>query len=155
MMDWLSQNAWAAWLAIAVALAAAELISLDLILLMLSVGALGGVVVAAIGLDWPYQVVASLVVSVAMLGLIRPNIVRRLHSGPELTTGHAGLVGKSAVVLEQVDARNGRVKLGGQLWSARSYDDSVIAPGATVDVFEIDGATAVVYQVQPPPDELA
>jgi membrane protein implicated in regulation of membrane protease activity len=114
---------------------------------MLAVGALGGAVVAAFQGPVILQMLVALAISLGMLTLVRPSVVRRLHQGPQLTTGHAALVGKQAVVLETVDARTGRIKLRGQIWSARSVDESVIAPGATVDVYEIDGATAVVYKV--------
>jgi membrane protein implicated in regulation of membrane protease activity len=147
MRDFLSDNQWVLWLALSVGLAAAELLSLDLILLMLAVGALSGAVVAAVQGPVILQVLVALAVSLGMLTLVRPNVVRRLHRGPGLTTGHAALVGKQAIVLETVDARTGRIKLRGQIWSARSVDESVITPGSTVDVYEIDGATAVVYRV--------
>jgi membrane protein implicated in regulation of membrane protease activity len=147
MREFLSDNQWVLWLALSVGLAAAELLSLDLILLMLAVGALGGAVVAAVQGPVILQVLVALAISLGMLTFVRPNVVRRLHRGPELTTGHAALVGKQAIVLETVDARTGRIKLRGQIWSARSVDESVIAPGSTVDVYEIDGATAVVYRV--------
>jgi membrane protein implicated in regulation of membrane protease activity len=146
-MQFLSDNQWVLWLALSVGLAAAELVSLDLILLMLAVGAMGGAVAAAVHAPEILQVLVALAISLGMLTLVRPSVVRRLHRGPELTTGHAALVGKQAVVLETVDARSGRIKLRGQIWSARSFDESVIAPGSTVDVYEIDGATAVVYRV--------
>jgi membrane protein implicated in regulation of membrane protease activity len=146
-MQFLRDNQWVLWLALSVGLAAAELVSLDLILLMLAVGALGGAVVAAVHGPVILQVLVALAVSLGMLTFVRPNVVHRLHRGPELTTGHAALVGKQAIVLETVDARTGRIKLRGQIWSARSVDESVIAPGSTVDVYEIDGATAVVYRV--------
>jgi membrane protein implicated in regulation of membrane protease activity len=147
MRAFLDDNQWVLWLAMSVGLAAAELLSLDLILLMLAVGALGGAVVAAAQGPVVLQVLVALAISLGMLTFVRPNVVRRLHRGPELTTGHAALVGKQAIVLETVDARTGRIKLRGQIWSARSVDESVIAPGSTVDVYEIDGATAVVYRI--------
>ena len=150
-MDWLADHAWAGWLALAALLAVGEVLSLDLVLLMLAAGALGGAATAALGAGVALQIVVGLVVSVAMLALVRPNVVRRLHGGAELTTGHAALVGRRAVVVEPVDATSGRVRLAGELWSARAYDDSAtIPPGATVDVFEIDGATALVYESEPP-----
>jgi membrane protein implicated in regulation of membrane protease activity len=147
MRAFLDDNQWVLWLALSVGLAAAELLSLDLILLMLAVGALGGAVVAAAHGAVVLQVLVALAISLGMLTFVRPNVVRRLHRGPELTAGHAALVGKQAIVVETVDARTGRIKLRGQIWSARSVDESVIAPGSTVDVYEIDGATAVVYRV--------
>jgi membrane protein implicated in regulation of membrane protease activity len=64
-----------------------------------------------------------------------------------LRTGTAALVGQRALVLERVDADGGQVKIGGEVWSARPYDDSdVFEPGARVDVLRIDGATALVAE---------
>jgi membrane protein implicated in regulation of membrane protease activity len=151
MPAWFPDFAWAAWSALAALLIVCELLSLDLVLLMLGVGAAGGAVTALLGGPVPAQVLVALVVSMAMLALVRPNVIRRLHAGPDLRTGHAALVGRRAVVIEPVDANGGRIRLAGELWSARAYDDtSTIRPGATVDVFEIDGATAVVYETSPP-----
>ena len=151
MPEWVGDNAWAIWLGLAVLLGVAELVSLDLVLLMLATGAGAGALTAALGLGVPLQIVAALAVAVAMLALVRPNVVRRLHAGPELKTGPAALVGRTGVVVEPVDAHGGRIRLAGELWSARSYDGmSRIPAGATVDVFEIDGATAVVHESDQP-----
>lgn len=145
-MDWLGDNAWAAWVGAAALLGVAELLSMDFVLLMVAAGALGGAAADGLGAPLPLQIVVAVAVALGSLIFVRPNVVRRMHSGPELTTGHAALVGKSAVVLEQITATDGRVKLAGEVWTARPFDDSMTIPvGATVDVFEIDGATAVVY----------
>jgi membrane protein implicated in regulation of membrane protease activity len=147
-LDWLKDHTWQAWLALAIALGAAELFSLDLLLLMLAVGAMVGVVLDLSGVAIPFQILAAVATSVGMLALVRPNIVKRLHSGPELTLGHAALVGKKAIVVEQVSAEGGQVRISGELWTARPYDESVvIEPGAPVDVFEIRGATAFVHPI--------
>jgi membrane protein implicated in regulation of membrane protease activity len=70
-----------------------------------------------------------------------------MHTPAAIRTGTAALVGSRAVVLEQVDADGGQVKLGGEVWSARAYDeDDVIEPGARVEVMRIDGATALVIE---------
>ena len=138
-------------MALAVLLAVGEVLSLDLVLLMLAVGALGGAATAALQGPVVAQVLVALAVALGMLGVVRPSVARRLHGGPELTTGHAALVGRRGVVVDPVDATGGRIRLAGELWTARAYDDSAtIRAGATVDVFEIDGATAVVYEVAPP-----
>jgi membrane protein implicated in regulation of membrane protease activity len=56
-------------------------------------------------------------------------------------------VGSRAVVLERVDDRSGRVKIGGEVWTARAFEEGdVIEPGATVHVAKIEGATALVYE---------
>ena len=91
---------------------------------------------------------AAVAASVAMLALVRPSIVKRLHSGPDLTLGHAALVGKQGLVIDEVSTQGGQVKIAGELWTARPYDETVtIEAGATVDVFEIRGATALVHKV--------
>ncbi len=141
-------EAWQVWLGLAVALGVLELFSLDLILLMLATGALVGMVVGlATDAIW-LQVLAALATSVAALGLVRPSVVKRLHNGPTLVQGHEALVGRTAVVVEQVSADSGQVRIGGELWTARPYDaDQVIVAGSRVDIFQIKGATALVHPV--------
>lgn len=146
-MDWLSDNLWAGWLALAFALGVAELASLDLVLLMLAAGAFVGAISAGVGLPFVLQILLAGGASVAMLALVRPNVVKRLHSGPELQLGHAKLVGRQALVTEDVTSLTpGRVKLAGEIWSAQPYDDSLtIKAGETVEVLAMKGATVYVH----------
>lgn len=144
--DWLSENAWVGWAGAGVLLAIAELLSLDLVLLMLAVGAFAGAFTSVVGGPVVPAALVAIATSVGMLFFVRPSLVRRLHGGPELTTGTAALVGEHAVVLDTVGRMGGRVKLAGEIWTARSYDPSVeMEPGTEVAVLEIDGATAVVF----------
>lgn len=146
MEEWLRENAWAVWLIASLGLLGAELLTLDLVLLMLAVGAGSAAGVAALGASVPVSLATAVVVSVGMLAVVRPSLARRLHHGPELTTGHQALVGRTAVVLEPVDQHAGQVRLSGEVWSARAYDPTlVMAAGTEVHVMEIDGATALVY----------
>ena len=139
---------WAAWLALAIALGVLELFSLDLVLLMLAAGALVGMVASLAGLAAWVQVLAAAVASIAALGLLRPNVVKRLHSGPNLVLGHEALVGRQALVIEEISSQGGQIKVGGEVWTARPYDeDQVIPVGTKVDVFQIKGATALVHPV--------
>jgi membrane protein implicated in regulation of membrane protease activity len=141
-------SAWQVWLSLAIGLGVLELFSLDLILLMLAAGAIVGMVAAVIGLDQWVQVLAAVATSIAALGLVRPSVVKRLHAGPTLVLGHDALVGKTAVVVEEVSSQGGQVRIAGELWTARPYDDdAVIEPGVKVDVFQIKGATALVHRV--------
>ncbi len=145
-MGWVED--WQAWVGLAVLLGALELFSLDLILLMLAGGAVLGMVAAIIGLPVVAQVLIALAGSVAALALVRPSVVKRLQGGPTLVLGHDALVGRQALVIERVTAHGGQIKVGGDIWTARPYDeDLVIEPGATVDIFQIKGATALVHQV--------
>lgn len=148
-MDWLSENAWAAWLGIAAFLGIAELMSLDLVLAMLAVGALGGAVTAAAGGALILQLIVAAAVSVAMLWLVRPSLVARLHQGPDLKLGTSKLIGQRATVTQRISELSvGQIKLAGEIWTAAPYDESVVVePGATVEVLEIRGATAYVHPV--------
>lgn len=148
-MDWLSGHAWAVWLGIAAVLGMAELVSLDLVLIMLAAGALAGMVTAAVGAGVAAQVIVAGGAAVAMLALVRPSLVAHLHQGPELRLGTTKLVGQRAVVTQRITGLSvGQIRLAGETWSAAPYDEHVtIEPGATVEVFEIRGATAYVHPI--------
>ena len=147
-MDWLNDHLAAVWLGLAILLGVAELASMDLILLMLAAGALVGMLVS-LGAGFAVSAIAAAIASVACLALVRPQLVKRLHSGPELSLGHGKLVGKQGVVTERITGLDaGRIRLSGEVWSAKPYDDTlIIEPGSTVEVLEIRGATAYVHPV--------
>jgi len=148
-MDWLGDNLWAAWLGAAALLGVAEMFSLDLVLIMLAVGAVAGMVIAILGAPLAVQVLVAAGASVAMLGVVRPTLAKRLHGGPELSLGHGKLVGRRGVVTEEITGlQHGRITLAGEVWTAAPYDESItIAPGETVEVLQIKGATAYVHPV--------
>jgi membrane protein implicated in regulation of membrane protease activity len=137
--------AWVIWLIVAALLAGGEAVSLDLVLIMLAGGAVGGGVAAALGAPPAVQVIVAIVVSIGLLLGVRP-IAKRHLTAPGSVDNTAALVGKPALVLEQVTAHTGLVKLNGGQWTARAYDRTQqIAAGTTVTVVEISGATAVVW----------
>jgi membrane protein implicated in regulation of membrane protease activity len=145
---WQAIQAWQVWLGLSIVLGVAELVTLDLVLLMLASGALAGMVTALLTDSLPLQAVVAALTAVGMLSLVRPNLLKRLHSGPELRLGHTALVGRQAIVVDEVSMHGGQIRIGGELWTARPYDETeVIEAGATVDVFEIRGATALVHKV--------
>ena len=148
-MDWLSENAWAVWLGIAAFLGIAELVSLDLVLVMLAVGAGAGAITAALGAGGAAQIIVAGITAIAMLALVRPSLIARLHQGPELVLGTKKLLGQRATVTERITGLAvGRISLAGETWSAAPYDEhDVIEPGTTVEVFEIRGATAYVHPI--------
>lgn len=148
--DWIGDNEWTLWIGLALILGIIETTTLDLVFLMLAVGAVGGALAAAMGAPFLVQALVAIAVSVAMLGVVRPIAKRHLHQSITERTGVAALVGRRAIVLERVDGTSGRVKLAGEVWSARSYDGSVIEAGASVDVVEIQGATALVFATDGP-----
>jgi membrane protein implicated in regulation of membrane protease activity len=137
--------AWVAWAIAAAILAAGEAATAGLVLGPLALAAAVAAIVAAAGAGAGIQVLAFIVASVAAIGILRPIARRHMKMPAHLRTGTAALVGSSATVLERVNRDGGRVKIGGEVWSARSYDeDQVIEPGDRVEVLKIDGATALV-----------
>ena len=148
-MQWLGDNAWAAWLGLAALLGIAELASLDLVLVMLAVGAIAGMLTALATDALVAQILVALAASVAMLAVVRPGLVRHLHDGPELVLGSATLIGKQAITPVRLSAhQSGQLKIDGELWTAKPYDETlVIEPGETVEVLLIRGATAYVHPV--------
>jgi membrane protein implicated in regulation of membrane protease activity len=141
---------WLIWLIAAGVLAAAEVTSLTFVLIMFAGGALAGALTAAVGGPVVLQVIVAIVATVALLGGVRPVARRHLMSGTGTTTGSERLVGQEAIVLSEVTAHDGRVRLDGNEWSARAYDKGQILPaGTVVRVMKINGATAEVLHEDP------
>lgn len=112
---------------------------------MAAVGAVAGAVTDALGGGLVLQVLVFAAVSVALIAVVRPIANRSRRQRPQHASGVDALKGRQAVVLERVDGTGGRIKLAGEVWSARSFDtDQAYEPGQQVDVVDIEGATAVV-----------
>lgn len=148
-MHWFQDHQWEVWLAVAVLLMIAEMATLDLIMGMLAVGALAGLATVMLSDSYVVQAVVAAIVAVAMLGVVRPSLARRLHHGPEIALGNDRVIGLHGVVREAIAPLHvGRVAVDGEIWSASADDD--IAEGTPVEVVEIRGATAHVRAVQAP-----
>jgi membrane protein implicated in regulation of membrane protease activity len=139
-------SAWIVWLVIAAALGIAEVTTLTLALGLLAIGALAGALTATLGLPLIVQLIVFGVTSAAGLAVIRPIAVRHIRQPPLLRSGTAALVGREALALTEVTRHSGRVRIGGEEWTARPYDPGVVIPqGADVDVLAIEGVTALVH----------
>lgn len=152
-MDWLRDHLWEVWLGVSIVLGVAEMLSMDLFLLMLAGGALAGMGTAVVTESVTAQVLVASATSVLLLAAVRPPLVKRLHGGPELVLGPASLVGAHGLVTESIVAHHpGRVKIGGESWLAVSRGaEADIEAGRTVEVIEIVGATAHVRPVYDSP----
>jgi membrane protein implicated in regulation of membrane protease activity len=140
-----SIDAWVWWLVAAAGLGVALVVTAMPELGMLAVGAVAGAVTAGLGGGVVLQVVVFAVVSVALIAVVRPIAARHRFQRPQHSTGIDALKGKHAVVLERVDGRGGRIKLAGEVWSARALDAAqTYEVGQEVDVVEIEGATAII-----------
>jgi membrane protein implicated in regulation of membrane protease activity len=140
--------AWLIWALIAVVLTVGEILTPGLFFLgPVALAAVVAGVAAAVGLGVVVQLVLFIAGSLASLLFLRPIARRHVRMPAAIRTGAAALEGARAVVLQRVDANGGRVRIGGEEWSARAYmDDQVFEPGARVEVAKIEGATALVYE---------
>ena len=140
---------WVLWLIAAVIFAVGEIATLGFFLAPFAGGALLAAIVAAAGGGTLVSLVVFLLVSGVLLGALRPLARSHRRQPPQLRTGTAALVGRTAMVMERIsnDEGTGCVKLEGETWTARSYDeDAVFEPGRRVQVIEIRGATALVTE---------
>ena len=145
----LLENSWLLWIAAALILGVLEITAIDLVFAMLAGGALAGAASDALGLGFVGQVLVAAAVAGLLIGTIRPVLLRRLSMPPSGSTNSPALVGRTAIVLSEVTARGGLVKLVGETWSARSAPGQTCAEGEDVVVTAIDGATAVVARTGP------
>ena len=138
---------WVIWLLLGIAFSVGELVTLGFFLAPFAGGAFAAALVAGIGLGTGPAVAVFAVVTLVLLLFLRPIATRHLRTPPEIRTGTAALIGKEAMVLERIanDEGVGTVRIDGEVWTARSYDeDQIIEAGARVHVMEIRGATALV-----------
>jgi membrane protein implicated in regulation of membrane protease activity len=138
---------WVWWMIAAGGLAAGEIFTMGFFLGPIAIAAVLAAVVALAGAGLAIQWVVFIAASLGSLLVLRPVARRHLRTPPRIRTGTAALVGVPATVIERVDGRGGQVKIGGEIWSARSYDeDDSFEPGTRVEVMRIDGATALVAE---------
>jgi membrane protein implicated in regulation of membrane protease activity len=140
--------AWLIWAIVAVLLSIGELLTPGMFFLgPVALAAVGSGVVALLGVGVVGQLLVFIGGSLASVLFLRPIARRHLHMPAALRTGTAALEGSKAVVLQRVDLHGGRVRIGGEEWSARAYlEDQVLEPGTRVEVVKIEGATALVYE---------
>ena len=139
-------GSWIIWLVLAAVLGVAEVMTTTLAFGLIAVGAVVAAVVGAAGAGLPFQLGAFALAAAGGLIVVRPIAMRHIKQPPLLRTGTSALVGRSAKVIEEITDDGGRVRIGGELWSARPYDESQVIPvGSTVNVFAIEGATALVH----------
>ena len=140
--------AWLIWALAAILLAVGEIATPGMFFLgPVALAAVVAGVAAAVGVGVIVQLLLFVGGSIASVWLLRPIARRHLHMPAALRSGTAALEGTMAVVTQRVDVQGGRVRIGGEEWSARAYmDDQVIEPGTRVEVVKIEGATALVYE---------
>jgi membrane protein implicated in regulation of membrane protease activity len=140
-------ESWLFWLIAAAILGIGEIATTGFFMAPFAAGALIAALASAVGAGWVVSLALFLVVSIVALSALRPIARAHLRQPSQLRTGTAALVGRNATVVERIGADSGSVRLEGELWRARAYDeDEVIEPGTRVQVLEIRGVTALVAE---------
>ena len=138
---------WVWWMIAAGVLAVGEIATLGFFLGPIAIAAALAGIVALIGVGLAAHWIVFIAASLASVLVLRPIARRHLRTPASLRTGTAALVGGQATVVQRVDRDGGQVKIGGEVWTARSYDeDDSFEPGTRVEVMKIDGATALVAE---------
>ena len=142
--------AWIWWLAAALVLGIVEMMVVEFIFLMFAGGALAAMISALLGAPVEIQVIVFAIVSVVLLVVLRPYIKQWMHrTTPQTLTNAQALIGAEARTVHAVTGTGGRIKLRGEVWTARTANaEEEIPAGEDVVVVEIDGAIAVVQRPQ-------
>jgi len=137
---------WVIWLIVALVLGVAEVMTLTTALGVLGAAALVTAGTAVFGVPVLLQLLVFTIAAATGVVLVRPIALRHMHHPQLERFGVDALVGQRAFVLREVTAQDGLVRIGGEEWTARAYDETLVIPeGSTVDVMEITGSTALVY----------
>ena len=138
---------WVVWMLAAGVFAVGEILTTGFFLAPIAIAAVMAAAAALLGAGLALQLVVFILISAASVGILRPVARGHMRTPARLRTGTAALVGQPATVLERVDAEGGSVKLAGEIWSARAFDeDRAFEPGQRVEVLKIEGATALVHE---------
>lgn len=152
--EWIREHLWAGWFGLGLVLGTAEMLTLDMTLLMLAGGAVAGGLTALVvpGLVI-VQVLVALLVAVLLLLLARPTLLERVRKAPGYRNSLNQLVGSQALATAEITVDTGEVKVDGQLWNAKLVVPGRVVAGQKVEVQEVNGTTLMVYPLEPPPIE--
>jgi membrane protein implicated in regulation of membrane protease activity len=143
---------WLFWLSAAVALLAVEmLVAFTFVAGPIAVAAGTAGIAAAFEASIELQLAIFIVVALLVLLFVRPVAKRHLEIPPEIATNVHALVGRRAVVLDKVDLDEGKVRIGDNVWTARTQSEAIVLmPGDTAKVVEVRGVHAFVVPADKP-----
>lgn len=132
------------WLIILIAFIVLEVATTALVSVWFIGGALVALILSALGAKLWLQLVAFFVVSGILLAILRP--LAKKYFRPKEKFGTDRLIGKDAIVTEQIDNINGKgaIRIEGKEWSARSEDGAVIRENEIVEIMSLEGVKLIV-----------
>ncbi len=133
------------WLGLMIGLLVFEAATVGLHAIWFALGAMAAAICASLGLPWPVQVIAFIVVSVATLALLRP-MARRMVTARKTATNADRVLEMIGVVTEPIDniIGQGAVAVDGKTWTARSYTGYPIEVDTYVSIRLIEGVKLIV-----------
>ena len=137
------------WLIIAVLLAVVEGATLSLTTIWFALGALAAWIAQMFNFSWSIQIGVFVLVSGLMLIFTRPLVKKYLKIG-KVKTNAEELIGKEAIVTEEINNINaqGKIKVKGQIWTARSNNNDKLKKDTIVEVLRIEGVKLIVKKSQ-------
>jgi membrane protein implicated in regulation of membrane protease activity len=159
MTEFLDSYAWIFWLGLILLFIVVEMLTLEFTFLMIAVGSLGGLISGTLGAPWYLQIVVAGILSLLLLLTLRPPLLRLLKRGGDPAPSNVeALLGLEGLVLDEVTAAAGHVKLSnGDTWTARVSPTSApqeLVRGQRVLVAAIEGATAIVVPAEISPTDI-
>lgn len=133
------------WLVLMIVFLACEALTVGLVSIWFSGGALVAVILSLFEVAPLIQIIVFFVVSIGLLVSTRKIFVEKLNTGKENTNVDA-LIGETGQVVAPINPMEiGQVKLKGQIWSAIADDQLLtIEEGSYVTVKAIEGVKLIV-----------
>lgn len=139
---------WHIWIIVALVLVIVEIFTSGFAVICLSVGAIGGAIVAACDCSFKMQLLAFALTSFVALMLVRPLLLRFFPKEEKVKTNANAMIGRRGVVCSEIDGvTGGRVMVDGVDWMARSEGGEDIANGEKVEIVAIDSIVLVVKKL--------
>ena len=146
-MNWGYTIMWVALMVVFLVVEAA--CPIHLVSIWFAAGSLVASITAALGGKLWLQILLFLVISCGLLACLWP-FVKKVLNPKRSATNIDALIGAEGYVTVAVDNLNaeGKIKLNGMEWTARSTDGKKIPVGTLVKVDRIEGVKAIVSTVQ-------
>ena len=135
------------WFVVIILAAVIEMNTMDLSSIWFSAGALFAFIFSLLNAGWVVQIIIFLVVSIALIILVRP-VVKRYLKTNVISTNSDRLVGKVAVCTKIIRiGERGEVKIDGKFWLAVTSGEEDIDVEERVEVLAIEGVKLIVDKI--------
>ncbi|MEW6944905.1 NfeD family protein [Trueperella pyogenes] len=141
--------AWGIWAIITVVLLIAETLTVDFLFMMFAAGTLAATLTSVLAPGaLVVQIVVFGVISLLGIAFVRPWARRHVNDSSHGESNVYAMTGQMGHALSDIDEKAGRVKIGGEVWSAKTYGEP-IEEGASVVIDSVEGARVVVTPLRP------